>query len=355
MGFSSGGQTPFLKPSGDQGGSTDVATINRMISNGLPVFLIPGEVYYINSPILPVNNTFITGFQWNMSSQDDNYGAGIGQPGGALIRSVNFNGPALIYMPNQTSQQFYGVDISGIALYSDASIGSGVFGIGAFGAWGACFLRGIQIQKSGGDCLNLDVYSPLGKVPDDWQVTDCKFSGSRHGCGVNVTNNLPDSWFDNCESSENALDNWKVHWCDNTRWSNCKGENSVGGVGWHFTGNGSAHIAMLTGCSSQNNFQDGFLFDNSVGGGNGEYILTGCRADGDNTSAGAFAGFHANGSPCRIMGTGCHSSGAAYGAYEGGASFGMCFTGSYFSGTTAPTHDDGTNTHALVNQSPVPF
>ncbi len=44
-----------------------------------------------------------------------------------------------------------------------------------------------------------------------------------------------------------------------------------------------------------------------------------------------------------------------YGAQETARSYGMCFTGSYLAGTASPTYDDGSNDHALVHQSPVPF
>ncbi len=37
------------------------------------------------------------------------------------------------------------------------------------------------------------------------------------------------------------------------------------------------------------------------------------------------------------------------------SSYGMCHTGASLTGLTAATHNGGTNTHALTNQSPVPF
>jgi hypothetical protein len=112
----------------------------------------------------------------------------------------------------------------------------------------------------------------------------------------------------------------------------------------------------VTAFTSQFNALDGMLFDNSAGGGLGTYQLANCVSTKDNQSAGAgIAGIRSNGCLSRIMSAGHFASGSAYGASEVAASFGMCFTGSSLAGTTAATHDDGSNTHALVNQSPVPF
>jgi hypothetical protein len=339
----------LLEPSGDATGGTDVANINTVLAAGGNLCLVPGATYFINSPITPISQSFITGFQWNGASQDDNYGTGAGNPVGAVIQAVNFTGAAMILMQNDTYDQYYGVDISGLSLISySGAMPTTSHGIGAYGYWGACFIRGVQIQKVGCDCLHIDTSTVSNGICDDWQVTDCKFSGARNGCGVNIVNDLPDSWFDNCESSENALDGWSINWCDNTRWSNCKGENN-GSAGWHFTGNGADHLAQFSNCTAQINNQDGWLFDPDT---DGEYLLIGCRSHGDNVSASTYAGFRSNGSQARIIGTGCYSTGAAYGAYEASSSYGMHFTGSYLTGTTADLYDDGSNTHPLANVVP---
>ncbi len=351
------GTPRLIEPSGDATGATDVARINAGLANGGSVQLAPAPLsapYWINAPITPTTGSRLWGTQWWAASLNDFYGAGPGASGGTVIWATNFTGSAMISMPDPGGTQQYGVDLAGFTLEGFSTGGSGARGIEAIGAWGACLLRGVCIHRPDSDCLYFDVGT--GHVPDDWQVSQCRFSASRNGCGVNVVNNLPDSWFDSCEASQNHLDNWKINWCDNTRWTSCKGENSPAGCGWHFTANGMDHLGTLTGCTSQLNWQDGFLFDNSAGSGAlGSYILTGCRSASDNQAASTFAAFRSNGSKCRIMGSGCFGAGAAYGAYEGGSSYGMAFTGSWFAGTTAATHDDATNTHALVNQSPVPF
>jgi hypothetical protein len=85
-----------------------------------------------------------------------------------------------------------------------------------------------------------------------------------------------------------------------------------------------------------------------------------CRSWQDGRAGGtAYAGFGSAGCLSRVVGTGCvtapDATGAAYGARETTGSYGMCFTGSHLPGTAGVTHDDGSNTNALVNQSPVPF
>lgn len=352
------GTPRLIAPSGDVTGATDVARINAGLAGGGSVQLAPAPLaapYWINAPILPTTGCRLWGTQWWAASANDNYGAGVGASGGTVIQATGtFSGAAMINMDNQAVTQLYGADLAGFTLEGFSTSGLGCHGIQVNGAWGACFLRGVMVHRPDQDCLHMNLGGG-NKVPDDWQVSECRFSGSRNGWGVNIANNLPDSWFDSCESSENQLGGWKVNWCDNTRWTSCKGENSIAGPGWQFTGNGVDHTCHLTGCSSNANAQDGFLFDNSVGGALGSYILTGCKSTADNQAAGAFSAFRSNGSKSRIMGTGCFAAGAKYGADEVASSYGMCFTGSWLAGTTAATHDDGSNTHALVNQSPVPF
>ena len=215
-------------------------------------------------------------------------------------------------------------------------------------------------HRPDGDCLHVSTSQITGYIPDDWQVSFCKFSASRSNHGVYL-NELADSWFVACESSENAGDNWYCNYGTNTRFLGCKGENSKTGNGWHLGGLGSGEVIELTGCTSQLNNENGFLFDNSgVGGALGTYTLTGCRSwrDGRARTYG-YAAFSSAGCRSRIVGTGCVTSpdsiGTDYGAMETAGSYGMCFTGSYLAGTAAATYDDGSNTHALLHQSPVPF
>ncbi len=350
----------LLRPSGDSSGKTDTANINGLLADGQPVFLLPSAVsdnpYFINAPITPVTGSVINGFNWWAAANSDTYNPGIGQPGGALIIMVpGFTGPAGIAMINTTGSQRYGVDISGITLLG-YELGSGPHGILIDGAWGAGFLRGVQVYRPPGDCLHFATDSTSGYNPDDWLISQCNFKASRNGRGV-YADNIPDSWFTDCEASANQLDNWLIGSSTNTRFSSCKGEGSNAGAGFHFGGFFSAgEVLSLTQCNTQFNSQDGFLFDAGSAGAAGTYLLANCNSLSDGQAGGTtYASYRSNGCKSRIMASGCYGAGAAYGAYEGSSSYGMCFTGSYLAGTTAATHDDGTNTHALVNQSPVPF
>lgn len=361
-----------LGPSGDNTGATDVANINNALAGtgyGYPaggayiVRLMPGD-YFINAPIvIPGSQVRLTGDWWWSASVNDNYSAGVGASGGAVIHMVPaFAGLAAITMINSTvGKQFYGVDISGITIEGFAVPAGTIYGIYVDGAWGACFLRGVCIHRPPADCIRFLTDVTTGKIPDDWLITACKFSASRNGYGV-FAQDLADSWISDCESSENALDGWYINYGIGTRFTACKGENN-GGAGFHLTGLAANQTQWLTGCGTHLNKQDGFLFDNAGpnGGGLGSYVLTGCVAEDDGqTAAAGFAGFRSSGCRSRVILTGCATDvtpavGPQYGASEVGTSYGMAATGCYLQGVTAATNDDGTNTHALSNLVPVPF
>ena len=342
------------KPSDDASGETDANAINGLWAQGKAVLLIPGQFYSINQPLIPVTGSFMTGLNWWSASAYDSYGAGTGQPGGSVLQMTDtFAGNYAINMFNASASQYYGVDLSGFTI--DGQVAASGGGILADGAWGACFLRGVAILQTPGDCLHFAADDTTGKVPDDWQVTSCKFSGG--GGGGVYADDIPDSWFDDNEASGNAAHNWDINFSINTRLANCKGEGSVNGAGFRFGGNGTGDVVTLTACTTQYNQLDGFLFDNTAGGSaQSVYQLANCVSTHDNQiGTTPYSGFRSNGCLGRVMGSNCVAIGATYGAYQGSDSYFMCFTGSYLSGTTSATHDDGTNTHALVNQSPVGF
>jgi hypothetical protein len=361
-----------LTPSGDSSGATDTAQINWALSQHPVVSLLPGpfssssvssvKPWYINAPIVVPSNTRLTGGWFWQAVDSDDYSAGVLNTGGVLIIPVkDFRGSAVIELVNGTKQQQGAQVLEGFTIEANAlPRGSGIHGIIVQGAVGAGFIQGVTVHRPDGDCLHMVTSQSTGYIPDDWQVSFCKFSASRSGRGVYLSE-LADSWFVACEASENNGDNWDCNNGTNTRFFGCKGENSAAGNGWHFGGLGTGEVIELTGCTSQLNYQNGFLFDNSGSiGGLGTYTLTGCRSWRDGrTRLDKYAAFSSAGCRSRIIGTGCVSSpdstGAAYGAMEVSGSYGMCFTGSYLAGTTGSTHDDGSNTHALLHQSPVPF
>jgi len=357
----SGQQVTAIAPSGDTTGAADLAAINAGLANGGAVQLTAAPLsapYWINGPITPTSQSRLWGAQWWSAVNQDDYSAGIGASGGTVIEASSaFTGNAMISMVNTTGTQYYGVDLAGFCLESFQTGGKGNYGILIDGAWGAGFIRGVCVHRPDSYCLAMQADGISGYIPDDWQVTACKFSASRTAAGVYAPN-APDMWFDQCESSENATDGWYLAYCTNTRLTSCKGENNGSGAGFHLGGNGAGETLELQGCTTNLNGGDGFLFDNAGSGGLATYTLTGCRSSNDNQGGGAgIAGFRSSGCKARIIGTGCVAIGASqvYGASEVASSYGVAFTGSWLTGTSAATHDDGSNTHALSNLVPVPF
>jgi hypothetical protein len=375
------GPTIELTPSGDSTGRTDIARINDALNEYPVVHLLPGSLqnsalpgsaanptvprtkpWYINAPIVVPSNTRLAGDWFWQAVDTDNYSAGSLDTGGVLIIAVkDFRGSAVVEMSNSNSRQQGAQVLEGFTIEgNELPPGSGIHGIFVEGAMGAGFIRGVTVHRPDGDCLHMATNKNTGHIPDDWQISFCKFSGSRSGRGVYL-NELADSWFVASESSENQLDNWYCNYGTNTKFLGCKGENSKAGNGWHFGGIGEGQVIELTGCTSQLNSKNGFLFDNDGGIGRlGTYTLTGCRSWRDGRSQDdRYAAFSSVGCRSRVIGTGCvaspDSTGATYGALEGGGAYGMCFTGSYLGGALASTHDDGSNDHALLHQSSVPF
>jgi hypothetical protein len=361
-----------LRPSGDQSGATDTAALNAALAEYPVVRMLPGMFtaggaprigsWYVNAPLIVPSGTMLTGGWYWQAVDSDNYSAGPLATGGVLLTAVaGFSGDAVIRLVNGTGQQQGAQVIEGLTIEGDAlPAGSGVHGILVDGAVGAGFIRGVTVHRPDGDCLRMVTDPGSGYIPDCWQVSFSKFSASRSGRGVYLSE-LADSWFVACESSENQGDNWYCALGTNTRFLGCKGENSQSASGWHFGGLGEGQVLELTGCTSQLNAGSGFLFDNSSGSGAlGTYTLTGCRSWHDGRAGGSgLAGFGGSGCLSRVIGTGCvavpDAAGAGYGARQAGGCYGMCFTGSRLDGSIAPVSDDGSNAHALVNQSPVPF
>ena len=352
-----------ILPSGDTTGATDTASINAVLSaggivrlaqaNGLDMSGIP---YYTNAPLVPTTGSGIIGAVPWSAVDADSYGAGSGHAGGSTIHPVSsFSGTSVINMTNATGTQYYGVTLENFTLECWSLTGSTIEGIHIEGAWGAGFIRGVCVDIPPSDCLHFETNTTSSFNPDDWTVEDCKFSASAHGYGV-YSDNLPDCWFTDCESSENDLDNWCLLYSANTSMTRCKGENSVAGAGFHFGGQGGTGRALnLNGCTSHDNYLGGYLFDNTAAGSGGVYLLSNCvdiidtGAPGISTTA---AGYYSNGCPNLVMLSNCYAFGAKYGGQQAGTTGGMTFTGCYLSGTTAAVHDDGSGTNRLINIMP---
>ena len=181
-----------LAPSGDSSGATDAAHINEALKNYPIVRLLPGKFtgstfptvrpWYVNAPIIVPSNTRLTG-DWLWQAVDsDNYSAGILNTGGVLIIAVpGFRGSAVIELVNDGNQQQGAQVLKGFTIEGDElPSGSGIHGILVSGAVGAGFIQGVTVHRPDGDCLRMVTNGAMGYIPDDWQISFCKFSGSRN-------------------------------------------------------------------------------------------------------------------------------------------------------------------------------
>ena len=352
--------TTYYTPSGDATGATDPAIINALLAAGHAVQLLPGT-YNISSPIeILQSNTFLRGVAYAPASTLDIYNGGgaVGQPGGTVINMVSgFTGDAAISFPDPgaaSTNQRYNVCLADFTINGNNITGASTIpGIHVTGAWGACVMQGITVHRAPGDNLRFDLGTG-GSICDDWYISNCKFTGSRNGSGC-VAHELPDSWFSNCEFSENEVHGILLDGGVNTRFTSCKAENQKTGHGYYFTGlNAGGQIVWLTGCGTHLNWLDGFHFDNSSGSAQGNYHLSQCISQQDGQSGGAGnAGFGSATCKARIMLSACVSetnvTGPAFGASAITASFGLEAQTCLLLGLTAGTHDDGSNTHVLSN------
>lgn len=338
-------------------GTDDTSAINAGLASGGMVTLAftgtSGTPFKISSDMVFSTGSCLRGAQPYHASPGDFYGKGAGSSGGSVVTALaSFSGTAAVTLNNTTAAQFYGANIQDVTV-DMSSFGGSAHGIFIHGAWAASTLKGVCVNFPAADALHFEADATQAVGPDDWRVTDCKFSGAA-AYGVNA-DNIPDSWFVNVEASDSELDNWFIGFSLNTKIIGCKGENSGTGAGFHLSGQNSGQCTLtLIGCGTHLNHTDGYFFDNASGSsGGGNYLLSGCYSDNDGAAGGTtFAGFRSNGALTPVIATACSAFGAAYGASQTGTSAGMTFVGCELSGSTAPTHDDGSNTVALQNQLP---
>lgn len=351
---------PVYKPNG----TDDTSAINALLAAGDPVWLLPytANPYIISSPLNGfVSGSQLLGSEYWAAADNDNYGEGTGHAGGSVIYMVTGfpTGEYAIDLYNSSSTQLYGAELAGFSINGEAlpsHLTNTAGGIRIHGAWGAGYVRGVAVIGMNGNGITTEVDDGTGKVPDEWRFEFVKSTGSYGGAGW-TSDNLPDSSIVHCQASNNALDGIKIGWSTNTRIDHFKAEQNSQ-CGYHFTGlAGAGDIMLVTGCSTHINSYDGFFWDNTASGsGGGTYQLAGCAAVNDGQAGGTtYAGYRSAGNLDRIMAAGCSAQQAYYGAAETSSSYGMCFTGSWLSGSHAATYDDASNTHALVNQEPVPF
>lgn len=362
--FEIAGAEVWIKPTGDTSGATDTVHINDYLAAGYTVHLLPGQYYVDDTITVPTGGALVGPFPVQADT-NSGYGAGDLALQGPVIHAAGaFTGddppPAVIECYNSTDTQEGGQVLANFSIEANTTpSGSGVFGILLHGAVAAGYISGVTVHRPDGACLRVQTDTGTGYVPDQWTVENCTFAASRSSHGVQA-DIMPDSSFVNCLSHNNAMDGWHIGGFDNSRMIGCKGENN-GNAGFHLGGlSVTDWPCEFTSCTSQLNQEDGWLFDNSLSGVFATYLLTGCRSMEDGQAGGTtYAGFRSSGNISRIMATGAlvvaDATGPYYGAAEESSSYGMCFTASSLGGVHAATYDDGSNTHALVNQEPVPF
>ena len=365
-----GSSIPVVSPSGDATGATDKSNINTALASEGYCQLLQG-IYYINGPLLPTASgsaaSGLVGVQPGYGSPNDFYGVGVAYPTGTVIRTTStFAGEAAILMDNETGNQYAGPYLANFAL--DCSLmpaqGGGLEGDGieVTGPWGAGRIDNVMVLKPQGNCFAFyDANSASGN-PDEWLLTACKASAARGtaanlGIGFALVH-CPDMVASDCNASECQQDAWYVSSVGNGMFSNCKGENS-GANGWHLAGfYSSDSYAVFNGCTSNANYQNGWLFDDSNGGGLCTYVLAGCKATYDNNANSTYAGYLAGTCTSRILMTGCYAGGTGvnsggnglYPPYYGVSmvsSYAMQLVGGYYYGSHTALNNGAGNTHAM--------
>lgn len=353
------GVAAHIFPSGDTSGATDRAVINNIVGNLGECRPSAGD-FWIDSPLLPAGSATkaaaIIGEFAGWGTDNDFYGTGSGTPTGTVIHAAGgFAGEAAILMDNEASTQWMAPSFRDFVVHCESmpAQAGGVAGNGIelTGPWAAGIWERLLVFKPQGNGIVMQNATGAGSGnPDNMIMRAVKASGARGAGGTGGTGMLlihcPDLVASDCEASECAGSAWLVGSCTNGMISNCKGENSL--RGWRFGGFfSSGSYLVLNGITSNENLQDGMLFDQSVGSSAGTYIITGGKATNDGQSGAGYAGFRATGCPSGIRGSNLLALGASYGAVMESSSHSMQLAGD-FSGSIAATHDDGSNAAPLA-------
>jgi hypothetical protein len=363
-----GSSIPVVSPSGDTTGATDKANITAALANGGYCQLL-AATYYVNGPIVMPGSVSVAsalhGLQVGWGDDLDYYSVGEGVPTGTIIQTTTtFAGEAVILMNNTSSTSYMTPSLRDFVIQCEpmpAQSGSnGGHGIEMTGAWSAGFIQNVFVYKPQGSCfLFQDATTGTGN-PDNNIIRACKAAGAKGASGGETGGygfciaHMPDAVFSDCEASECDLDAWFTVGITNCMFSNCKGENSTNG--WHHTGwYGAGEYAVFTGCTSNENYNNGWLFDNTNGTGLGTYVLSGCKATNENQANTTFGGFVASSCQSRILLTGCYADqNLHFGASQTG-SYLMQVVGGYFAGGSAATFNGTGNTHPLTTSALAAF
>lgn len=359
------GAVSYVFPSGDTTGATDRAAINAVIGALGICVLIAGD-YWTDQPLVPAGSgsqaAAIIGAHAGWGTDNDFYGTGSGTPTGTVIHAAGgFAGEAVILLDNESGDQYMAPAFRDFVVDCESmppqTGGLNGHAIAMYGPWAAGTWERLMAFKAQGSCIvMLDALSAGGN-PDNMilravKASGAKGSGSSGGFGI-LLGHCPDIVVSDCEASECNQDAWLLAGVTNGLFSNSKGENS-GGAGWHMVGMYSAgSYAAFNGCSSNENGQDGWLFDSSVISNLSTYLLNGCKATNDGQAGAGYAGFRATGCTSSIRGSGLLALGASYGALMESGSHSMQLAGD-ISGTIAAASDDGSNDTPLSLLPPAP-
>lgn len=347
-GFAQLGNAIFIPPSEDSTGIVDYANITGAFTTvgiGGMVFLTPG-IFYINQKITVPPYLGLTGLGIRpMGTQFD--WAGFTIAGSILKATSTFSGTAMLEFSNVTANETGGQTLRNFAV--DMSLAPAGYGVHSTGSIAAVTIEDVLIYHAPNTGLFIEVGVGGGQGPDTWFVSGLKVSH----CVIGIETVAADTWWLNCESSENTSSAWVIDGTGNSRYIGCKGENS-GQYGWFINTGATAPVHFST-CTTQFNTLSGFKVTGPTAVANPSIIsMVDCRSAFD----GGLAGLEVNDCKCRVMATQFTTLTLAgstpnYGACLINASFELVLTTSFLQGAVASTFDDGSNTHVLVNNLPV--
>lgn len=349
-------------PTGTADSTAAIQAALNAATAGQAVLVPPGT--YKTNTVLTIPNG-VTMSSWpltrTMAIPTGNYGIGGVPLQGVIIKPTGASITAAIQFASNASTQYgnqalYGITINGASMTSGT--GHGILA----DAVGGVTLLFVTVVNVIGDGLHCAGVAGTGfHPPDFWQVTSCKFSACG-AWGVNIAG-LADSFFTDCESTGNGTGGgWSITNCGNTRFVGCKGEQNGSGPGWLLTAqSGFSGQVLLTGCTAQNDAQDGYKITGSAAP-NAIYKICDCSstADGQNggSGGGGYAGLQVTSFNGTVLAPGF---GVTAGTSPASPQYGISATNSgtvivdvdSAAGATQALHDGGGNALLQVRSSAV--
>ena len=349
-------------PTGVADSTAAIQAALNAASPGQAVLVPPGT--YKTTSVLTIP-TGVTLIGWppgrTMAIPTGNYGIGGVPLQGAIIKPTGAGITAAVQFASNASTQYGNQSLRDITI-NGASMTSGTgHGILADAVAGVT-LQFVTVVNVIGDGLHCAGVAGTGfHPPDFWQVTSCKFSNCG-AWGVNIAG-LADSFFTDCESTGNGTGGgWSVTNCGNTRFVGCKGEQNGSGPGWLLTAqSGFSGQVLLTGCTAQNDAQDGYRITGNAAP-NAIYKISDCSstADGQNggIGGGGYAGLQVTSFAGTVLAPGF---GVTAGTSPASPQYGIAATSSgtiivdvdSAAGATQALHDGGGNALLQVRSSAV--